>query len=103
MGKTYEAILTGGQLRWTADAPASDKPVRVAVTVVEPAAEAQGVDGFPAEALMNTTILPRAERGRRMRAALDKLAAADAFADIEDPVEWQRDIRRDRPLPGRSS
>ena len=25
----------------------------------------------------------------------------DAFNDIEDPVEWQRKIRQDRPLPNR--
>jgi len=25
----------------------------------------------------------------------------DAFSDIEDPVEWQRKVRQDRPLPGR--
>jgi hypothetical protein len=25
----------------------------------------------------------------------------NAFSDIEDPVEWQRKVRQDRPLPGR--
>ena len=25
------------------------------------------------------------------------------FADIEDPVTWQREIRKDRPLPGRGA
>jgi bifunctional DNA-binding transcriptional regulator/antitoxin component of YhaV-PrlF toxin-antitoxin module len=41
------------------------------------------------------------DAGRRMAAALEKLAASGAVARIEDPVEWQREIRRDRPLPGR--
>jgi hypothetical protein len=29
------------------------------------------------------------------------LADMGAFAEIEDPVAWQREIRKDRPLPGR--
>jgi len=32
---------------------------------------------------------------------LEKIAANNVFADISDPVEWQRDLRQDRPLPGR--
>jgi len=35
-----------------------------------------------------------ADRGR----ILDKLAASGAFADINDPVDWQREQRRDRKL-----
>lgn len=42
-----------------------------------------------------------AERRRRIGDALGKLAASGAFADIEDPVAWQHEQRRDRPLPGR--
>jgi hypothetical protein len=36
-----------------------------------------------------------------MAEALEKLAASDAFSEISDPSEWQREIRKDRPLPGR--
>lgn len=36
-----------------------------------------------------------------MAAALDKLAKLGTIKDIEDPVEWQREIHRDRPLSGR--
>ena len=39
--------------------------------------------------------------GKKMAEALEKLAESGAFADITDPVEWQREIRKDRPLPGR--
>lgn len=41
--------------------------------------------------------------GRReiIRESLEKLAKMKAFSEIDDPVEWQREIRRDRPLPGR--
>jgi hypothetical protein len=40
-------------------------------------------------------------RGKRMAKFLERLAASNAFKDIADPVEWQREIRKDRPLPGR--
>ena len=42
-----------------------------------------------------------AERGKRIKAALQALADLGTFAHITDPVEWQRQIRKDRPLPGR--
>jgi len=41
------------------------------------------------------------ERGRRLAEALRNLQAANPFKDITDPVAWQREIRQDRPLPGR--
>ena len=44
---------------------------------------------------------PDEERGTRIKAALQQLAELGTFADIKDPVEWQRQIRKDRPLPGR--
>lgn len=39
-------------------------------------------------------------QGKKMAAALTKLSNHNAFADI-DPVDWQREIRQERPLPGR--
>ncbi len=33
--------------------------------------------------------------------AIKNLQEIHAFADIKDPVTWQREIRKDRPLPGR--
>lgn len=44
---------------------------------------------------------PDPDRGARMAAALSKVAEGSAFKKIGDPVEWQRQIRKDRPLPGR--
>lgn len=38
-----------------------------------------------------------------LKKSLEKLAKMKVFADIKDPVEWQRQIRRDRPLPGRGA
>lgn len=43
------------------------------------------------------------ERSQRIRAALQTLAELKTFASISDPVAWQKEIRQDRPLPGRSS
>jgi hypothetical protein len=41
------------------------------------------------------------ERKGRIKESLQTLAEMGTFAEIEDPVEWQRQIRKDRPLPGR--
>ena len=43
------------------------------------------------------------ERKKRLKQAFETLAKMRTFADIEDPVEWQRQIRKDRPLPGREA
>jgi antitoxin component of MazEF toxin-antitoxin module len=34
--------------------------------------------------------------------ALEKVKKLKPYRDIKDPVAWQREIRKDRPLPGRS-
>ena len=38
-----------------------------------------------------------------LKKSLGRLAKMKVFADIKDPVEWQRQIRKDRPLPGRGA
>jgi len=43
---------------------------------------------------------PKQDRNR-IQTLLKQLQAAGAYTQIKDPVAWQRDIRRDRPLPGR--
>ncbi len=87
MLQTYEAILNGDRLEWSDGAPMTKRPVRVHVTVVEPALE--------------ETAEEAAERGRQMAELLRELAKSNPFKDIADPVAWQREIRKDRPLPGR--
>jgi hypothetical protein len=42
-------------------------------------------------------------RKKRLRKAFATLAKLGTFAEITDPVEWQRQIRKDRPLPGREA
>lgn len=43
------------------------------------------------------------QRKEKLRNALATLAELGTFADIGDPVEWQRQLRKDRTLPGRES
>ena len=40
-------------------------------------------------------------RSARAAEILQELGAMGAFREIEDPAAWQREIRKDRPLPGR--
>jgi len=85
VSRTYDAVLSGDHLEWKGRPPETAKPV--AVKVVVPDAEDVQVSD--------------AERGALMAEALDELARIGAFSEIEDPAEWEREIRRDRPLPGR--
>lgn len=40
--------------------------------------------------------------GTKLARLMEQVAArGTAFSEIEDPAEWQREIRKDRPLPGR--
>ena len=56
--------------------------------------------------LGDKTILPRAQKQKpqdreRIQQLWKELQALKPFKDIKDPVAWQREIRKDRPLPGR--
>lgn len=87
MLQTFKATLRGDSLEWGEEVGGNlrvDRPVQVLVTILEeePIAKSEG-------------------RGQRMAAALEKLAQARAFAEI-DPVVWQQDVRQDRELPGRN-
>ena len=44
-----------------------------------------------------------AKRGKRIKDLLTQLGKTKAFTDIADPVAWQRNTRKDRPLPRRAS
>lgn len=85
MLNTYQAILRDNHLEWAEKVPEqlmAGQPIQVYVTVLD---------------------LPPAipNRGKRMAEFLERLAASNAFKDIADPVEWQREMRKDRPLPDR--
>jgi hypothetical protein len=85
---TYPAYLRDGRVEWAAETPpslSSDHPIRVHVTLLEPVSS-NGTD-----------------RGKRMAAALERLATGTGLSVIADPLAWQREQREDRELPGRES
>jgi len=78
---TDEGLIRDGRIEWLGDAPPpSAVPLRVRVIVVEE---------------------EEATRGARMAAALRGVAASGGVASIPDPVAWQHEIRKDKPLFGR--
>lgn len=88
MFQTLPAVLHGSHLEWTGAVPEaldSGRPITVEVVVLTPP----------------TAPISDAERRRRLGAILREVAKREPFASIEDPVAWQREIREDRPLPGR--
>jgi len=86
MLRTYKAILHDNQVEWLEQPPEKSGAVQVYITVLEePALE----------------LLPK--RGRLMAEALAELARRGTFAEITDPVAWQRELRSERALPDRES
>lgn len=54
--------------------------------------------------LAKTELVPLAKEpnGKRIAEIMAEIAArGEAFHDITDPITWQREVRKDRPLPGR--
>ena len=82
----YPGVLRGDQIEWTGDAPPTDKPVKVHVTIV----------GLVATFTDD-------ERRQRLQAALQRIVASGVYRKFADPLEWQQEQRRDRRLPGRES
>jgi hypothetical protein len=84
MERTYRAVLRGDRVNWIDPPPRLEGDTEVVITFVEVVPEA----------------VLRARRKSAV-AALAELAAAGGIASIPDPVAWQREIRKDRPLPSR--
>lgn len=49
----------------------------------------------------NPSVNESEERQQKLFELMQEMAASSAFKSIEDPVAWQREQRKDRPLPGR--
>lgn len=82
---TYPATLHSGRLEWESDNPPNIPPgasIRVHVTLLADS------DESPAT-------------GPAMAVALADFAADGGPSCFGDPVEWQRESRADRSLPGR--
>ena len=82
MKRAYRAILHGDQVEWLEGSPDADGPLQVYVTI----------SNLPD---------PDDPEGATVFEMFQALADMGAFDEIEDPVAWQREIRKDRPLPGR--
>ena len=80
---TYQGLLRLDHIEWDREAPPlpAGHPVRVLVTLLDPAAPA--------------------EQGQRMAEAMSRLAASRSRNLPDDPEAWQRETREDRPLPER--
>ena len=83
MPETYRAIVRGNTIEWVGDAPDPENAVQVEVKVRHFVTEGQ------------------VRNGGRAMAALERIAEKGGISSIVDPVAWQREIRKDRPLPGR--
>ena len=89
MSETYAATLHGNRLEWRDLPPArscAGQPVKVQVMIAD-------------EPVPSTD----QESGAQMADILAQLAAIRALPDLTDPAGWERDLRQDRPLPGRES
>ena len=86
MLEKYRATIHGNTIEWEGDGPDDVKnkdAVDVYVTLVNDEA-------------------PLSEpNGKRAVEILKRIADRGGIRSIPDPVAWQREIRKDRPLPGR--
>lgn len=83
MANTYRAVLKGDHLEWVDEKPD---------------------DGGNGSFSVQVTILDESKsksRGTEMAACLKKIADLGGVKGMEDPVAWQRETRKDRPLSGR--
>jgi hypothetical protein len=87
MRSTYKAIVRGDRIEWDDDVPEEIRS-RPALTVFVTIPDSPGG--------------PDPADGRRQAEALDRLAARGGPSSITDPVQWQREQRQDRDVPGRA-
>jgi hypothetical protein len=114
--KIYPAVLRGGQIEWTGEVPPwSDQanPIQVAVVADVPSPEPEipteeektRREEYVRSLVAGFSFKTRDEEiwARQRVEALERLAALGGIKSIPDPVAWQREIRKDRPLPGREN
>lgn len=83
----YKAVLHGDHLEWADDVPDEARRHASAVVYVTFAADPLELDE---------------SQGQHMADALASLAERGGPSSIGDALDWQRDQRDDRPLPGRN-
>lgn len=83
MSETYKAIITGNTIRW----------------LVPPPKEIESGKDIPVEITLKRGDERSLERGAAMYNALKNLSKLDGVtSSVENPAEWQREIRKDRTL-----
>ena len=87
-------IGADGSVRLLSPLPAWLKPGRAHVQMT--VAPAPGQNQPKRQALTATP-----EMIARRAAALEEIRKLNPYRDLTDPLAWQREIREDRPLPGR--
>lgn len=96
MLKSYEAIYDHGHIKWLGEVP---KFNRVRVVLVAD-------DANELEELPETITMTETPNGARLVSIL-RATPAEVRASIADkfgnPVDWQREQRKDRVLPGREA
>ncbi|MGB7203122.1 MAG: hypothetical protein WBD16_12795 [Pyrinomonadaceae bacterium] len=86
MLEKYRATIHGKTIEWDGDEPEvlrANGEITVDITVVNDKNSTNKIDS------------------KRAVAALRKIAARGGVKSIPDPDKWLREVRKDRPLPGR--
>ena len=90
---TYKAVIRHDPVEhhdyveWISGKPRTDVPLEAEISVWE---DLTGMDEVKGEVDMKKAV-----------DALREIAKRGGVPQIPDPLEWQREIRKDRPLPGR--
>lgn len=83
MAHTYKAVLHGDRVEWIDQPPPGLQAIHVHITLLDAASR---------------------DRGKLMADALTDLAALGGLPSvIPDPAKWQRELRKDTPIPHRES
>lgn len=61
------------------------------------------VEFLRAKAERSRPTAPSEPNGVAVARIAERIAASNPFSEIKDPSAWQREIRKDRPLPGREA
>ena len=86
MEDKYKATIHGDKITWDDDVPPTIKDRKSVDVIIT---------------LRDRPISQSKADARRAVAALQAIADRGGITSIPDPVKWQREIRKDRPLPGR--
>jgi hypothetical protein len=81
MLQTYKAILEGNSIKWLAESPVQTEATQVLVTVL--------------------SAPKKVSDGQAIAALLRQFAQLNQPLSFGDPLEWQKETRTDRVLPGR--